>query len=264
MGWLDEPFLQRALAAAILCGTLCAFLGVYIHLKRIVFLGIALSEAAALGVASGLLLGIRPELSASVLTVLAALIFGTQRSGSTLTREGILGLLYCLTAALAVILLSANPMAEAHGVDLVSGNLLYVSSGEIAFLSVLTAAVFVVHLTLFRRLIFVSFDPETARTLGWNVRPCEFLLFLTLGLSIAACMKITGVLFVFGCLVIPPMTGLVSSRRVSGVFLTSVGAAVLAAAGGLWASLRWDVPTGPTMVCVQGALFLLSILFRPR
>jgi len=264
MDLLQEPFLQRALMTAVLCGALCAFLGVYIHLKRIVFIGIALSEAAALGVAAGLYLGIRPEASAMVLTVLAAQIFWIQRFGASLTREAVLGLLYCLTAALALILLAVNPMAEAHGVDLVSGNLLYVSSGELLFLAVLAAAVFGMHLLFFRNLIFISFDPETARTYGKNVRVYEFLLFLTLGLSIAACMKITGVLFVFGSMVIPPMTGLVFSRRVHGVFIVSILAAVLAAAGGLWISFHQDVPSGPAMVCVQGVLFFLAALLRFR
>jgi len=264
MSLLEEAFLQRALLGAFLCSALCAFLGVYIHLKRIVFIGIALSEAAALGVAAGLFLGVWPEAAASLLAVLAAQIFWVQGYGASLTREAVLGLLYCTAAALALILLAVNPMAEAHGVDLVSGNLLYVSPGELRFLSVLSGAVLGLHLLFFRRFLFVSFDPETSYTFGRAARFHEFLLFLTLGLSVAACMKISGVLFVFGSMVIPPMTGLVLSRRVRGVFLVSVLSAMLAAAAGLWLSFHGDLPTGPAMVCAQGALFLLAALVRCR
>lgn len=259
---LQEPFLQKALLAAMVGGTLCAFLGVYIHLKRIVFVGIALSEVAALGVAAGLFLGVRPELAASVLTVLAAQLFWMGRFGSRVPRDAVLGLVYCLAAALAVILLSANPLAEAHGVDLVSGNLLYVSGSELLTLFVLAGVVLPVHMLLYRTLLFVSLDPETAVTQRINVRAHEFVLFLTLGVSIAVTMKIAGVLFVFGSMVIPPMTGLAVSRRVSGVFLVSVLSALLAAGGGLWVSFARDLPTGPSIVLVQTLLFFLAVLLR--
>lgn len=75
MGFLHETFLQNALLAAALSGALCAFLGVYVHLKRIVFIGITLSEVAAFGIAAGLYLGLRPEATASLLTVSVALLF---------------------------------------------------------------------------------------------------------------------------------------------------------------------------------------------
>ena len=262
--FLLEPFLQQTLAAAVLSGVLCAFLGVYIHLKGVVFIGIALSQVAALGVAAGLLLGLAPEATASVLTVLAAQLVWLRRYGSGVSREAALGLVYCLSAALAVTLLTLNPRAEAHGLDLVSGNLLYVSRGEILALSVLACAVFLAHLVRFRRMLFVCFDPETAGTLGMNVRAHEFLLFLSLGLSIAVSMKVSGVLLVFGSLVIPPMTGLVLTRRVSLVFLVSVLSAVLAAGGGVWLSFARDLPTGPSIVLVQTLLFLLAALCRAR
>ena len=53
MSFLQEAFMQNALAAALISGALCAYLGVYVHLKRIIFIGIALSEVAALGVGRG-------------------------------------------------------------------------------------------------------------------------------------------------------------------------------------------------------------------
>lgn len=264
MPLLQEPLLLKALAAAVLSGALCAFLGVYIHLKGVVFIGIALSQVAALGVAAGLFLGLAPEVAASVLTVLAAQLVWLRRYGSGVSREAVLGLVYCLAAALAVTLLTLNPRTEAHGLDLVSGNLLYVSRGEILALCALAGAVFPLHLAWFRRILFVCFDPETAGTLGVRVRAHEFLLFLGLGLSIALSMKVSGVLLVFGGLVIPPMTGLVLARRVGLVFLFSVLAAVLAAAGGIGLSFARDLPTGPAIVLVQTLLFFLAALWRLR
>jgi ABC-type Mn2+/Zn2+ transport system permease subunit len=262
MGFLQEAFLLNALAAALISGGLCAFLGVYVHLKRIIFIGIALSEVAAFGVAAGLCVGIWPEASASVLTVLVALLFWWPARDGFLSREAVLGLVYCVAAALAIILLAVNPMAEAHGVDLVSGNLLYTMGDDILLLSLLAVGTLALHLLLFPRFLFVSFDPETARTLGLEERTVEFLMYLTLGLCIAVSMKTTGILFVFSSMVIPPMVGLVLCRRIWAVFVVAVAAAMTAGFLGLWASFNWDLPTGPAIVCAEGFLFLLVAFVR--
>lgn len=255
-------FLQNPLAAALLCGVVCAFLGVYVHLKRIIFIGIALSEVAALGVAAGLYAGIWPEASASVLTVLAALLFWLPGRAGFLDREALLGYVYCVAAAGAILLLAANPMAEAHGVDLVSGNLLYTMGDDVLLLSLLAAGTLSIHLIFFPRILFVSLDPETARTLGVEERTIEFLIYLTLGLCIAVSLKTAGILFVFSSMVIPPMAGLVLCRRVWAVFVVAVVTAVTAGFLGLWASFVWDLPTGPAIVCFEGALFLAAALGR--
>jgi ABC-type Mn2+/Zn2+ transport system permease subunit len=265
MDFLKEAFLLNALLAAMISGALCAFLGVYVHLKRIIFIGIALSEVAALGVAAGLYVGIWPEASASVLTVLVALLFWWPGRDGFLSREALLGFVYCVASAGAILLLAANPMAEAHGVDLVSGNLLYTMGDDILLLSLLAAGTITLHLVLFPRFLFVSFDPETARTLGVGERTVEFLMYLTLGLCIAVSMKTTGILFVFSSMVIPPMVGLVLCRRVWAVFVVAVVTALAGGFLGLWASFDWDLPTGPAIVCAEGVLFMLAVFVRvPR
>ena len=111
-------------------------------------------------------------------------------------------------------------------------------------------------------LLFVSFDPETARTLGVPVHVYEFFIYLTLGLAIAVSMKTAGILFVFASMVIPPMTGLVLTRRVGGVFLVSLLVALASGGAGLLASFSLDLPTGPAIICMQAAIFLVSLFIR--
>ena len=262
MVFLQEAFMQNALGAALISGALCAYFGVYVHLKRIIFIGIALSEVAALGVAAGLYVGIWPEAASSVLTVLVALLLWLPDRRGFLDREAILGLVYCVAAAVAILLLAVNPMAEAHGVDLVSGKLLYTMSGDILLLSLLAVGTLALHLILFPRFLFVSFDPETARTVGFDERIVDFLLYLTLGLCIALSMKTTGILFVFASMVIPPMVGLILCRRVWAVFVVAVFVALAAGFMGLWVSFHWDLPAGPAIVCAEGFLFLLTAFVR--
>lgn len=262
MAFAHETLLHNALTTAALSGALCAFLGVYVHLKRIIFVGVTLSEVAAFGVAAGLYLGFPPEATASILTVAVAVIFGGPVSRSILGREPALGLVYCLAAAGAILLLAANPMAEAHGIDLVSGNLLYTTREDIVLLALLVVATVATHSCLLPRLLFVCFDPETARSAGLSERAYDFLIYLSLGLCIAFSMRATGILFVFANLVIPPMIGLIVLRRVWAVYSLAVVSAVAVVLLGVWVSFRWDLPTAPTIVCLEGFLFPAAALVR--
>ncbi|MEW6163108.1 MAG: metal ABC transporter permease [Nitrospirota bacterium] len=70
-----EPFMQTALLGGLITACLCAYLGVFVILKRIVFMGVALSQVAALGVASGLFVGVNPIISAFVLTLFGIILF---------------------------------------------------------------------------------------------------------------------------------------------------------------------------------------------
>jgi len=105
----------------------------------------------------------------------------------------------------------------------------------------------------------VVIDPGPVHLLGWQDAGR-----FGRGLAVAVSMKTAGILFVFASMVIPPMPGLVLARRVWGVFVVSLCAALLAIAAGLVTSFSLDLPTGPAIICAQGALFVLALLLRVR
>ncbi|HET7462012.1 MAG TPA: metal ABC transporter permease, partial [Longimicrobium sp.] len=118
--------------------------------------------------------------------------------------------------------------------------------------------VLLVHLLFYKEFLFVSFDRETARTLGYRVGAWNLLLYLTLGLVIAFAMQFAGVMLVFNFLVLPAVTGLLLGRGMAGVFAWSVASALLAALIGFTLSVPYDLPTGPAIIGVSGALALLA------
>jgi ABC-type Mn2+/Zn2+ transport system permease subunit len=241
---------------------LCAYIGVYLILKRIVFVGIALAEVAALGIAMGLFFGLSPTYAALATTIMGAILLWSCTDVYTLPRESLIALTYCLAASLAIILIAKNPMAEARGINLISGNLLYIDSVDLWTIGGITLLVLPLHITLFRQFIFVSFDKETARAQGVRASLYDFLIYLSIGVVVAGAIKIAGVLFVFAALVVPPMVGLILGRRTQYIFLIST----LIAGGlipiGLWVSYRWDFPSGPTTVCIYSMVYMLIVLFR--
>ncbi len=258
---LSEEFVRYAMAAGAVIGGLCAFLGVYVILKRIVFLGIALAEVSALGVAAGLALGINPMGSAIFLTVLAVTLFWMPYRGRSVSRESIIGFSYVLAAALAVILIAKNPMAESRGLDLVSGNLLYVEDHDLVIVGVLAACIAILHAVLYRNFLLVSFDAETAQASGMHASLYDFLIYLSIGATVGVTMKVAGVLFVFGSLVVPPLAGLILFRRMRSIFIASVLVGILSAFAGIVISTTLDWPTSPSILLTSCCLVILIALF---
>jgi ABC-type Mn2+/Zn2+ transport system permease subunit len=118
--------------------------------------------------------------------------------------------------------------------------------------------VLIVHAVFYKEFLFVSFDRETARTLGYNVRFWNLLLYLTLGVVIAYAMQFGGVMLVFNFLVLPAVTGLMLARSMGGIFALAVGAALAAAAMGFGVSVVFDLPTGPAIIAASGVIAVLA------
>ncbi len=254
MELLGERFVQNAMLASVIVGALCAFIGVYVILKRIAFVGVAISEISALGIAAGLMIGLDPTAAAIVLAAAAATAFWYFGENRSVPREGIVAFSYVLAAALAAILIAKNPAAEARGIDLLSGNLLYVQGRDLARVGTVAGVVLAVHVVLARTFLFVSFDRETAAATGLRAGFYDFLIYLTVGVSAAVSMKFAGVLFVIGALVAPPLAGMLVARRTGGMIASSVIFAVVSCAGGVLLSISLDWPTAPTIVLVMCAI----------
>lgn len=252
-----EPFIRTALAAGLLTSCLCAYLGCFVILKRIVFMGVVLAEAAALGVALGLFIGLNPTASALMLTFTAILLLWIPFAEKNISREALLGFIYCLCAAVSVILIAKNPLAESRGVNLISGNLLYTTAADLQSLAVIAAIILAIHIVFFKEFIFISFDRDTALTTGLKANRLDFLLYVTIGTAVSLSMKVCGVVFVFASLVIPAMAGLLIAKRMSGIFVVSTVFAALSTVCGVWLSYHWDLPTGPSVVAVLGVLLVL-------
>ncbi len=257
-----EPFMLIALGVGIVTGSLCAYLGNFLLMRNMTFVSIALSETAALGVALGFALRFDPTMAAFLATIAAVVFFWQRNRRWHSTDEGLIGVLYAASAALAVVVVARNPMMESHGIDLVSGNLLYCTAGDLLAVSAMCAAVAIPHALFRKEFLFVSFDRETAKAQGLRADLWDLVLMLSIGFCIAVCMQLTGVLFVFASLIVPGMASLILFRRVSAVFAASVALVILSVPLGLVVSYRGDLPTSPTIICVYALFFAATSLWR--
>ncbi len=256
---LSYPFFQSALIAGTLSASMCALVGVYVLLKRIVFVGITLAQVASLGVALALLVDVHPMIMALVATLAGVACLAYTSSGQRVPQEGVIGASYVMAAALGIICLAKNPVGDARNLKALFGNILSAHTGEMVALAALLAVLAIVHVVFYKEFLFVSFDPETAQAQGINVRGWDLLLYLTIGLAIAFSIHSMGVLLVFALILVPAMTARLVAHRMMALFALAIGFGVVSVPLGLYLAVRIDLPTGMAVAgtCV---VMLLAVL----
>ncbi len=243
----EQTFFRHALVAGTLVAATCALVGVYVLLRRIVFLGIALAQIASAGVALGLLVGWNPLLTALAVSLAGALGFSQIRWRGRAPVEGALGVGYVLAAALGTVFIAKNPVGEARALTVLFGNILSVPRHELVALAIVAAAVGLIHLQFRKEFVFVSFDAETAAAHGVPARFWNFLLYLTLGIAIAFAIRSAGVLVTFALLVVPAMGARLLTASVGAMLVVAVGLATVSIPLALGAAFVLDLPTGATI-----------------
>ncbi len=278
-GFWESWILWRDIViVAMIAGGLCAVVGVYIVLKRVVFVSAAMSQMSGVGVALAFFLcsvmqvdphhaplWLHPLWYATAFAGLGAALFSFNLTHRRLAGETVIGLAYLIAAACVILILNSPRVTqEAHEVnDLLYGNAVVATPGQLTVMGATAVAVALVHALWGKEFLFTVFDPEMASTLGLRTRGWSLLLFLTFALAISVSTRAIGALPVFAFMVIPPAVALLLAERMWSVFAVSVGVAVASAFLGYYASFRWSLPTGASMVLVS-ALFLVPGLIRLR
>jgi len=260
------------LLASVIAGGLCGFLGVYVVLRRTVFVSAALTQLSTLGIIAALIfeesLGVEVEHAgvqlgvALTFSVAGSLALGMALHGRRLPAETGVGMTYVLAGALVV--LGANRLVHAaHDLNaMVFGNAVAVPLGDLIALAVVALLCAVVHALFAKELVFVSFDAETAAALGFDTWCWNGLLFLTLGLAIPVSARALGALPVFAFLTIPAAAALLLVRRLRMAFALATAIGLVAATGGYLISWFWQLPTGATMVALAGVFVAPVALLR--
>jgi zinc transport system permease protein len=258
---------KDALYGALVLSVVCAVLGVYVVLRRIVFVGAAIAQLSSLGIALAVWMSGRgwllvatehPVAFALVFALAGSIVFALGSVGrASIPPDATIGVTYAVAAAMGILLIAKASHGEAHDIFL-QGNILGITRMDTYVLAAVSAPVLLIHLIFYKEFLFVSFDRETARTLGYNVRFWNLLLYVTLGLVIAFAMQFAGVMLVFDYLVVPAVTGLLVSRSMRGIFTVAIGSALLASFVGFSISVPFDLPTGPAIIATSGVLAMIG------
>ena len=266
---MDLSLFLPPLVACLVIVAIHSYLGLHVIAREVIFVDLSLAQMAALGGAVAVLAGVQPDSQAAFLyalgfTTIGAILFSLSRSDEKgrVPQEAIIGIVYVVASAAAILVADRTPRGGEAIKDILVGSLLWVTWPTIGRLATIYAAVGLFHWLLRRRFLTVSFHPEQALAEGWRIRWWDFLFYFSFGLVITFSVPVAGVLLVFSFLVIPAAIAFQFTRQKGMLAAVSWLAGVLASAGGLWISFRYDLPTGPLVVCAFGVLLLAAYVVR--
>jgi zinc transport system permease protein len=265
-GW--EIF-RNPLLCALVAGAVLGFLGVFVVLRRMVFVSAGVTQSAGLGVALAFYLEIHlgvhldPLLGAAALALIATLAVSVDTARTLqLPRESLLGLVFALSGGGAV-LLGDRISQEAHDIEsILFGSAVLVRGFDLVAVLVAGGLILAIHLWWLRGLVFASFDPDAARVQGLPVSLLDRTLFVSVGLMVGVSARALGSLPVFAFSVLPASAALILGVRLPWAFALATALGGLAGVAGYLFAFFYQFPVGGSQTVVATAFTFLAILVK--
>ena len=256
---LAAPFV----ASLVLSG-IHTYLGIHVVERGVIFVDLALAQVAALGTTFGFLMGASLHDGGAHwwslgFTFVGAAIFTLTRTRRTsIPQEALIGIVYAVSAALSIAVVSQAPEGAEHIKDMLVGSILVVSWEDIRDIAILYGIVGLFHWIFRKSFLLLSFDPARAYAEGMSVRRWDFLFYISFGLVVTYAVAIAGVLLVFTYLIVPSVFAMMFSNRVGPRLILGWGMSTFVSAAGVLLSFLLDLPTGATIICTFGLTLLLA------
>lgn len=254
---LQLPFMQRAIVAGILLGLLCGLLGSFVTLRQLSFFSHAVSHAALVGIALGVLLQLEPTWMVLPFTLLFGLAVLYLIDHTDLWSDSILNIVLSGALAIGVILTSFIQGYRGNLMGALFGDILAVNPTDLGLAAgLLLASGGIVFATL-RQQILLTLNPAVAKVQGIAVQFHRYLFVVLLSLTVAVSIKAVGILLVNAFLVIPAATAKLLQQQFSPYLLLSMALGAVSSIVGMVVSALFNFPSGPSIVLIQFAGFLL-------
>lgn len=271
--FINSYFLWRdPMIVGAVTGAICGFLGVYVVLRRIIFVSATLTQISSFGVALSFYLEsiglalfstlIGPFALSLILTSLAAAFYALKRDFSRISREGVIAFGF-LIASGGVIILGDKITRGSHDIaTILFGSAVVVDPMDVYLIPGVAILVLIIHLIYFKDLIFVSFDAESAQLFKYPVKRLNTLLLITVALVVAVATRALGALPVFALLALPPLSSLYLTEKLKLVFVFSAIIGALSAVLGYFFSFVLSIPTGASITVCASVFFILALLWQ--
>ena len=255
-----DDFFSRAIIAGVGVALVAGPLGCYIVWRRLAYFGDTLSHAALLGIALALLFQVNITLSVFLVSVFVSLSLLTLQRRVTLSTDALLGLLAHSALAFGMVALSFMSWVRVDLMGFLFGDILAVTPFDIAIIWGGGLVVLIILMIFWRSLFAATVNLELAEAEGMKPEQANVVFMLLMAAVIAISMKIVGVLLITSMLIFPAAI----ARRFAGgpeqMALLSALIGVIAVFGGLFGSLHWDTPAGPSIVVAASTFFIITVL----
>jgi zinc/manganese transport system permease protein len=269
---LIEPFvaygfMRRALVACLALALGSAPVGTFLVLRRMSLMGDAMSHAILPGAAIGFLIaGLSlwaMSLGGLVVGLAVALAAGLVARATPLREDASLAGFYLISLAAGVLIISTR----GSNVDLLHvlfGTILAVDDTALLLVAGIASLTLVLLAVIYRPLVVECFDPGFLRAVRGGGPACHLVFLLLVVLNLVAAFQALGTLMAVGLMMLPAAAARFWAVQVWSLAAVATLLAALSGAVGLLLSFHWELPSGPAIVLVAGACYLLSILLGHR
>lgn len=258
-------FVRNALLVSVIMGVMLSYLGVHVVGRGIVFVDLALGQISMLGVAVATYFEMDATSVSVVFTLLGAILLSLiKTTDRRLKQEAIIGIIYAVSSAVTVLLISKAAHGDADIQEVLFGSVFTVTGPQIGWMAGVFGVLAVIHVVFRKQLFEVTrkYEAKQIQDLGafnlWN-----FVFYVSIGLAIVLAVRVGGVIPVFAFLVVPPVSAILVTRRThAGVVLLALPLSAVGSLAGIYFSVQFDFPAGSSIVAMLGVIFAVAALVR--
>ena len=259
---LSFGFMQNAIISGIAISLICSTVGLFLVLRKYSLFGDALAHSAFGGVALGLFLGFYPLWAAYAVSIISALGLTKIRQKYDISGDAIVAILLSSGIAVGIVLIS---LSGGFSIDIFSflfGSILLVSTENVIMVLGMSAVIFIILITGYKKFMYITFSEEQAQVSGIPVQKLNYLLIAIAGITVVTSMQLVGVLLVSALFVIPNVTAMMFKRSFKQTIILSMSFSVFSTVAGIMISYPLDIAPSGMVVLLAITLFIGSLIMK--
>lgn len=257
-------FMIRALQAGIMIAVIAPLIGNFLVIRKFSLIADTLSHVALSGVAIGLLLGTQPLFTTLLITITAAIFIEKLRTSRNIPGDAVLAMFLPGGLSLSIVLISLANGFNANLFSYLFGSITTVQENEIwLILSLGILTVFTIFV-LYKKLLYSSFDEESARVSGINVEFVNIVLIILTAITVSLSMRVIGILLIGALMVIPVVTAMQVAKSFLQTIFFSVLFALFSVISGLFLAYYYNLPAGGIIVLLSLLIFFLETFLKKK
>jgi manganese/iron transport system permease protein/iron/zinc/copper transport system permease protein len=258
----EYEFFRNGFLAAVVVGALCGFIGVYVVLRRMSYIGHGLSHAIFGGAVLSYVMNVNFFVGAGLWALLAGALIHLISHRRWVGADAAIGVVTTSSFALGVAIVSTYRSFTRNIEAALFGNILGITQKDLWIVAIISLIVFAALIVMRRQLLFATFDPEVASAYGVSTGKIDLIFITLLAVTVLASTQILGVTLVAAAIVIPPVIARYLTNRFQTLLVLSPLIGILCGAAGMYLSFYFDISSAATIVLTSAVLFfVLEILF---
>lgn len=256
--YLDYPFFRYALIGVALIAISAAMIGTYIITRRLVAISGGITHACFGGLGLGYYLGVSPVAMAAVFAVVSSVAVEWMSSKFRLREDSVIAVIWAIGMAVGVLFVFMTPGYVPELNSFLFGNILTITSDDIAVFAVFTLVLVVFFSIYYHRIVACAFDRDFAKVIHLPVKFISYTMTVLTALCIVLTIRLVGIMLLMSMLSLPMMTAEIYLRRFRPMMLASIVISLACSLMGLCIGTMIDVPCSAIIVIIMAAVFFIA------